>query len=409
MRESLAPSAGTMERGANEGPRLTPRSLDSAIPSLTNRAAWRDAAIIWLAQHLFLLAFTIIGVRLLSPSATPVRMLVGWYSWDGAIYAGIARYGYIHQWQTAFYPALPALEHVLSLATGGETFLAGLIISNVAVFFTLGLLRVLVEREYGRAVARRAAWYLVAFPTAFFLAAPYSESLFLLFSVACFIALRREHWLAAGAWAAAAALTRPVGILLVAPMLAQYVSHRQWTALGAYVRERRAIARLIGGLALPIAALVGNFLALSALLGSLSPTTAEFATSWERSLAAPWTGYVRVAQALRNSPNAFQLSHIVLDSAATTGLVVLAVALWCRLPFPYVAYTWVSVALILMTPSHGWYALGSNMRFMLVLFPLFMQLGRWGEKPWVNILLLGCSLLLLALLTAVFVNGGWVA
>ncbi len=62
-----------------------------------------------------------------------------------------------------------------------------------------------------------------------------------------------------------------------------------------------------------------------------------------------------------------------------------------------------------MTPSHSWYALRSNMRFMLVVFPLFMRMGQWGAKPWVNILILSLSLALLALLTTIYAVDGWVA
>lgn len=76
---------------------------------------------------------------------------------------------------------------------GVSTSVAGLIIANAAALGAFGLLRALVEREESAAVARRSLLYLAVFPTAFFLLAAYAESLFLLWSVACFLALRRQR------------------------------------------------------------------------------------------------------------------------------------------------------------------------------------------------------------------------
>ena len=372
-------------------------------PHLLDRDVWRDAALIWLAQRIGLLAIAFLGARMVGSGGLPGQLLTGWYRWDSAIYAGIAQSGYQHQWQSAFYPMLPGLEHLLAPAVGGDPFLAGFIIANVAAFFALGLLRALVERELGHAAAVRALVYLVAFPTAFFLIAPYTESLFLLFSAACFVALRRHRWLAAGLCAALAALTRPFGVLLVAPILVELLL--TWrAATGAAGHDGRdSGARLMrltpafGALALPVLAIAGFILWLRPRIGSTSPMQSELATGWGRDLTAPGVGYLRDAAALFAATNSLEVAHILLDTAFTTLLIALTVALWRRLPPAYIAYSWVSTALILMTPSHGWTALASNMRFMLVIFPLFMLLGQWGRRPWAHALILACSLSLLAL------------
>lgn len=384
-------------------------------PRLLDRDVWRDAAIIWLAQRLVLLAVAYLGLRMVGSGNLPGQLLTGWYRWDSAIYAGIAHSGYQHQWQSAFYPMLPGLEHLLAPAVGGDPFLAGFIIANVAAFFALGLLRALVERELGREVAVRALVYLVAFPTAFFLIAPYTESLFLLFSVACFVALRRQRWLVAGLCAALAALTRPFGVLLVAPILVEYLLTWRAAANAAGLDGRAGgerltrLARALGALALPVVAVTGFIFWLRPRIGSTSPMQSELATGWGRDLTAPGVGYLRAAAALFAATNSLEIAHILLDAAFTTLLIALSVALWHRLPPAYIAYAWVSTALILMTPSHGWTALASNMRFMLVIFPLFMLLGQWGRRPWAHALMLACSLALLALQTAIFINGGWIA
>ncbi len=61
--------------------------------------------------------------------------------------------------------------------------------------------------------------YVLAFPTAFFLSCAYTEALFLFLAVAAFHLGSRRRWAGAGAVAAAAALTRPTGVLLFPALL----------------------------------------------------------------------------------------------------------------------------------------------------------------------------------------------
>lgn len=51
----------------------------------------------------------------------------------------------------------------------------------------------------------------------------------------------------------------------------------------------------------------------------------------------------------------------------------------------------------------------SQRRYMWVLFPVFILLARWGDRPWVDHLVTTLSLLGLGLYTALFANGYWVA
>ncbi len=176
-----------------------------------------------------------------------------------------------------------------------------------------------------------------------------------------------------------------------------------WRGVG----ELRELAALAAGVALPAVALGAFLLSLRVS----SPLAAEQAGGWQRKLALPGAGFARAGEALLQagfSPNYFQ-AHILLDAGFTLLFIALSVALWRRLPPAYLAYAWVTLALILVTPSVGWFALGSNMRFMLVVFPLFMLLGIWGKHQWVDRAILYISLPLLALFILTFLNLGWVA
>jgi hypothetical protein len=58
--------------------------------------------------------------------------------------------------------------------------------------------------------------------------------------------------------------------------------------------------------------------------------------------------------------------------------------------------------------SFGSGLLMSQRRYMWVLFPAFVLLGVWGERPWLDRTLTLVSVLALGLFTALFANGYWV-
>ena len=212
----------------------------------------------------------------------------------------------------------------------------------------------------------------------------------------------------AGALAALAALTRPVGILLLAPLAVEMAL--RWRAGGTRPRMVEA-ARALVGLALPPAALVGYGIYLTPILGHFSILGGESSSSWERGFTLPLLGFARAGGALIDAglaPGYLQV-HILTDAAFTVLFIGLTVATWRRLPLPYVAYAAVTLLLVLCTPAHSGQALASNMRFMLVVFPLFMVLGLWGERRNVERVVLGLSLPLLVLFALIFANQGWVA
>lgn len=384
-------------------------------PSLLDGTAWRDAAITWVGQRLLLVAITYIGRTLVLIPAYSTRhlswasMVTHWAGWDGALYVVIAQQGYFRMWTARFFPLLPLLEHLVAPMTGNDAAVAGLVISNVTCLGAFGLLRVLVERETDRETARRTLLYLAVFPTSFFLAAAYAEAPFLLCCVGAFLALRRGHWLIAGALGALATLARPVGILVVVPLAAEVLLRIR--AAGALPRPRDGVA-ILGGLALPPAALAGFSYYLYQHLGTFNAVAqAQNEDGSNKGLTWPWIGFLRAGHALGDyglQPNFFQV-HILLDATFTVVLIALVVATYRRLPLPYVLYAFAVLALLLCLPAHNWYALYANMRFTLEVFPVFMVLGHWGKRLSIERLILTFSLPLLALLTLAFVLQQWVA
>jgi Mannosyltransferase (PIG-V) len=409
--ESLVETATPASLGKSGLLATSAASKQRDVPHLLDRTAWRDAAIVWLLQRAVFLGLTFCGQALLSvapPSwATIYRP---WVSWDAIWYARIAQRGYTEPLDAAFSPLYPLTEHILAPLAAGHAVVAGLLIANAACLAAFAALRVLVERELDQAAAQRALVYLACFPMSFFLAAAYTESLFLLLSLGTFLALRRHCWLTAGLLGALATLTRPVGILLLLPLATEAVrSLRARSATSGLGLQE--LAHLVAGLALPVAALAGFWAYLASIYGTPFATArAQQYHLWARHLSWPWEGLVSVGWALLHPRHDMALANASLDLFFTLVFIVLALAMIGRLPVPYVAYAWAMLLAVSVTPIHtvNWAALSSNPRFLLVVFPVFMLLASFSRR-WVQRLIVVTSLSLLVVLILVFANGAFLA
>ena len=384
--------------------------------SLVDRTAWRDALLIWGIQRLGLQTLAFLGSWLFkpysatSPSALLYKSWLAWMTWDAGTYASIAREGYAHLFEAAYFPLLPALEHGLAFLTGGDTKAIGPIIALAASLGAFGLLRVLVERELGRSAARRTLLYLALSPMALFFAAGYTESLFLLFSVSAFLALRAGRWLTVAILAALATLTRSTGILLLAPVAVEcairlrahgrpYLSQVRWQEAG----------RMAAALIAPVGALTGFMLYLDRQYGTTAVLMQAESRGWGRYLSWPWDGVLQASSAFFHDALAYQI-HAALGIAFLVVFVVLAIVAVGRLAPAYGVYAAVSCAFVAVMPTHTWkwLALASDGRYMLVVFPAFMVLALWGRRRTVHLAVVAIGSLLLVVMTLAFTAGAFV-
>ena len=154
------------------------------------------------------------------PPGIANALLGVWQRFDTLWYTKIAMQGYAQgDGTTVFFPLYPILTRFVGKVLWGNYLLGGIIVSNVAYFLALIALYKLTQLEFDSQVAARTVVYLSVFPTAFFLLAAYTESLFLLFAVAAFYYARKGNWLAASVMGLLAALTKQLGLLLLLPLL----------------------------------------------------------------------------------------------------------------------------------------------------------------------------------------------
>ncbi len=270
--------------------------------------------------------------------------------WDSHWYARVALRGYEGAGEgnyrdTAYFPLYPALVSVVSHATGLHPFLAGEAISLACLLGAVALLYTLARDEGFDPDATVRS--LLCFPAAFFFLACYTESLFLLTTVASLFALRRRRFVVSAVWGFLAALTRPTGFLLVLPIL--------WEARD---RPRRSGALLSA--AGPIAGTGAFAVYLWIKFGSPLTYVRAQKAGWRYHLAWPWRPFLEGWR--------WQPTH---RASVLAAIFFGAIGIWMlRRWTGYALYVLASLALILERGN-----LSSTVRYAIVLFPAYFVIG----------------------------------
>jgi Gpi18-like mannosyltransferase len=335
------------------------------------------------------------------------------HQFDASYYLAIANHGYVSTAPNnlAFFPLYPLLIHTVGWLIGSDV-IAGLLISAGSFALALVLLHRLTELELGRRAAD-ATVLLVAFaPLSFFFSAIYTESLFLLISVAAVLAARRECWALAGVLGGLATLTRPTGILLVVPLLIMRL------------RVRRRLDRRLLWTLIPPAALAA-YMAILAANGFSGLAPFQQGAFWQRVTVGPIAGFAAAlvtavnsaAAIVRNgqrvfaptlagpfTPNAECLLLLLVLAIASAFLV----ACFRRLPREYGAYAAAVLLICLSSPSIG-QPLVSFDRYALTIFPLWMAAGAWIAKRRLERWAVAAGSILLVFYTFYFARGSFIA
>lgn len=328
-------------------------------------------------------------------------LLAVWGHWDAVHYLDIARHGYAGT-DMAFFPLYPTLIRLVGSFIGND-LIAGLIISNVALFFGLLFFYKLVEHQFTRAVAHRAIFYISIFPTAVFFSAVYTESLFFALTVASFYYIREHRWLTAGIVGAFAALTRSEGVLLVIPFAIEVFYAIRASSLAQFFGSPKRIARVaLGAGAIPL-----GLVAYMAWLWVLNGDPLYFShvqSHWNRHFAPPWVSGVHAFFDIAHAKTPLVVANESIEIVFTLLMIGVLVAGLRRMRPSFSTYMALSILIPMSTSS-----LMSMPRFALVLFPMFALLAVWGGRTWVNNAIFAFSLPLLGLFTVLFADWYWVA
>ncbi len=387
--------------------------------------AFKKVLSVYLVIHLAFYALTCLSVLFIlkdfsSQSMSLSTVWQAWLQWDTINFRAIAVHGYTTFRLTTFFPLYPLLVRCVMLLIH-DPLLAGLLISNLSGLGLLVVLYRLVQEDFNAEHAFRTVLYLSVFPTAFFFAAAYSESLFLFLTVLSFYHMRHSHWWLAGLFGFLASLTRSTGLLLILPFCYEYLRQHNDPAGTRFCGVKKILPMLkamrfdvLSGLLIPAGLVLFALYCYFRFHDPLAFVHAQ--VFWGRKLSIPGYAILRSIKAISISRGllSFQALRNILDLGAVLFVSVLVIlglvgpwkfprSLWMYAIFATACYLFPQ-----FVPFGGLYPLVSMPRFILSVFPAFIVLAAIGKNRTLDMSYLIISCCLLFFLLIQFLTGHWI-
>lgn len=326
----------------------------------------------------------------------------------------------------AFFPFYPILMHLFSIPLGlfhlnpiATATLAGVIVSALGILAAMLALYDLTHDALGEEGGMRAVFYLLIFPTSFFFVQVYTEGLFVGLAFGCLALLKRKHLVYAALLAAAATLTRAVGVALVIPMAITWIRTKEWYWLDLEWDQlyfQRPPWRPIWHALLAFTPLIvylvwkfsyygANFDYVETIFFGRAPVDiGNSFFGWASAFSYMVAGFFHLP--VKAAPNGFVPLSLSADYFIEffCMLIGFIAILRCLKTDPEVA--WFSLAAFLIPLVSGPPGID---RYMLAAPAVFISLARWGKKPVFDRAWTLASLLLMGLLAMLFAFNFWVA
>jgi hypothetical protein len=286
-----------------------------------------------------------------------------------------------------------------------DGFAAGQVLS-IACFLASGLLFAAEgRRRLGARSSRDALFFLLLYPTAFFLVAMYSESLFLLLALAALGSARRDRPVAAAVFGLLAGTTRLTALALAAPLAIEAFQAAR-TADRPPLSDSHALRRaLLAGLA--PAAGVGLWVFGSGLAAGEPGLFFRVQEAWHRGVSPFLGAWHFVELPLDRIVQGQALDHPALLLDYGTFLLFAAIGVYQARRRRFSDAAWTAGALLISIMSG---IPASLSRYVLVVYPAFYALAEvFEDRPRLRLAWwIGSGALLLAA-EAAFVQWRWVA
>ncbi len=320
-----------------------------------------------------------------------------WNRWDAQRYLQLAREGYLTAGDARFnlvgLPLYPWLTRAVSWS-GCDIRIAAFLVSGVASLAAALLLLQLVRFDEEEGVSLYAIWFLLIYPTSYFLNIAYTEATLLALVLGSFVAARKKAWLWAGVLGGLASMTRLPGIVVLPALL--FEAWEQYRVARRFEWRWLWLAIVPCGLGIYLwinYALTGDPLAFSKL----------FREHFYQSLASPWIGLRNVFRVLDGD----QPDFVVMSGGAEAFFSILAIAM--------TTWSW-----FVLRPSYSIWMTGTTLlcisnkfiqgvpRYTLVMFPIFILFARAARgRPLVFAMISFPSLILLSFFVSKFALGHW--
>lgn len=328
-------------------------------------------------------------------------LLYPWANFDGIHYLSIAGQGYNHD--EGFFPLFPlAIRAVSSVLGDGQPFsasyfFAGLLFANAAFLAAIFLLRQLLLLDYKESVVHKSILYLLIFPTVFFFASIYSESLFLLLTIASFYFARKKQWLFASICAMLLSATRIVGISIVPALLLEFFLQEK------KIVAKKAIPLLLAPLGL-LSFMLYNTIQLKSSLAFLTFHTTIGTSRSDTIILLPQTlfRYGKILFTVSSRQYEWWIAFLELFSFFFAALLLFVA--WKK--GVRISYLVFAILSFLIPASSGTF--NGLPRYIVILFPMFVALALIKSKL-LQYVYLAIAPILLFLLLLLFSRGYFIA
>ncbi|HVN16824.1 MAG TPA: hypothetical protein VMT73_13860 [Anaerolineales bacterium] len=284
--------------------------------------------------------------------------------------------------------------------------LAGVIVSALGTLGAMLALYDLTKDSLGEDGAMRAVFYLLIFPTGFFLVQVYTEGLFVGLAFGALAMLKRRQWILTALFAVAATLTRAVGVSLVIPMAITWIRSGEWMDLDLEWRQiyQQGIPwRILGKALLAFSPLIVFLIWKFSYLG-LAFDYVE-SNYFGRGVLDLGYGFYAWSEAFKSMfiGNPERTAYFLTEFIGLVVGIVTCVA--CLRYEPELA--WFSIAVFLISWGSG--PAQGIQRYILGAPAVFIMLARWGKNQVFDRAWTMFSLLLMGLEAMLFAFNYWVA
>jgi Gpi18-like mannosyltransferase len=335
------------------------------------------------------------------PTNPPQLLINQFAKWDAPHYMYIAQNGYTNQGDAAnfivFFPLYPFLVRLITFDFAYIN-LSGLIISNISSLIAVIYLFKLAKLDYSDSVAKKAVLFLSVFPTAYFLSAVFTESLFMALAIASLYYARNAKWAYTGVLGLLASLTRIAGLLLLPVLIVEYLHQKEW-------KIKATDPKLIWT-SLPAIGFLIYLLINYQVTGNFFTFIEIERTHWSETIN-PINGLLGAVGWSTNGafPDNLIIGYAQIIFAALGLTMVIAgfiAAYKHKLRPSYAVYT--LLIWMLAVATSFWISIP---RYVLSMFPMFMLFALLSRKKAVTIMLTVVSFAALAFFTWLFATGEW--
>jgi hypothetical protein len=333
--------------------------------------------------------------------------------WDVHWYIRIVVNGYgPGDGSTQFHPLYPLAASAL-YKLGVSPLLSLVLVSSIASLLLFFFFYRLALLDLSQKDALTSLLLFAIFPTSFILFAPYSEALFLLCAVACFYWARQRMWWLAGLAGAFAVLTRQQGVLLIFPLIWEYLSECNFEWKNCLQSWKQWLSLIM----IPLA-LFGWIIYRSVLLSDVQPDLTNFNSFIysvlisphadkvvpQQAFLPPWQVIGRIVEKTVMAPD----PDILVNILGSLIFIAILIAAWPHMRMSYRIYCLIIYLVSLSYYTGSVHPAMGLLRHLMLAFPIYLSLPLIIRKPLLRLSWATVSGLALCFLVFLYVLESWV-